>query len=248
MSVDMTRVFASTGTTNEPAANDVENGHGTVTPPKHTEENWWKNRADLALKMMQQRGVMDWHASVAYFTGVMVWYSGNFYVARSNNTGQQPDITPSVWVLSGPPGRMPVGTPGFWLASTPPPGALERDGTLLLVADYPALFAVIGNFYGGDGVTDFALPDDRGLFERGYDPLATRDPTGDTRGFGSYQASDNLAHTHGSQSFNLTGAIGVASGVGAGLYGGVGSGTYSSGNATEARPQNRNYLAIVWAY
>jgi microcystin-dependent protein len=36
------------------------------------------------------------------------------------------------------------------------------DGTLLSINDNPALFNVIGTTYGGDGVTNFALPDLRG--------------------------------------------------------------------------------------
>lgn len=41
---------------------------------------------------------------------------------------------------------------------TAPNGWKTCDGALLLVADYPELFAVIGDRYGGDGVTDFRLP------------------------------------------------------------------------------------------
>ena len=36
------------------------------------------------------------------------------------------------------------------------------NGQLLSVQDYPALFSVINNSYGGDGKTTFALPDLRG--------------------------------------------------------------------------------------
>ncbi|MBX3653195.1 MAG: tail fiber protein [Ramlibacter sp.] len=46
--------------------------------------------------------------------------------------------------------------------ATAPDGWALCDGQLLLVADQPELFAAIGNVYGGDGVTDFRLPDLRG--------------------------------------------------------------------------------------
>jgi microcystin-dependent protein len=36
------------------------------------------------------------------------------------------------------------------------------DGSLLNISAYSALFALIGTFYGGDGTTNFALPDLRG--------------------------------------------------------------------------------------
>jgi microcystin-dependent protein len=35
---------------------------------------------------------------------------------------------------------------------------LPCDGRLLQAADYPALFALVGNRFGGDGLVDFALP------------------------------------------------------------------------------------------
>ena len=48
-----------------------------------------------------------------------------------------------------------------------PLGWLPCDGQLRKIADYPALFAVIGKRFGGDGVTTFALP-----------PLTTFAPAG----------------------------------------------------------------------
>lgn len=39
---------------------------------------------------------------------------------------------------------------------------LDCDGRLLAIAEYNALFALIGTTYGGDGQTTFALPDLRG--------------------------------------------------------------------------------------
>ena len=45
--------------------------------------------------------------------------------------------------------------------SVVPGGWHECDGTLLNIADYSALFSLIGIEYGGDGLTTFALPDMR---------------------------------------------------------------------------------------
>lgn len=47
----------------------------------------------------------------------------------------------------------PRGAPTDWQAC---------DGTLLPIAQYDALFALIGTTYGGDGQTTFAVPDLRG--------------------------------------------------------------------------------------
>ncbi|PKM39734.1 MAG: phage tail protein [Firmicutes bacterium HGW-Firmicutes-8] len=43
-----------------------------------------------------------------------------------------------------------------------PAGWAFCDGRLLQVTQYQALFALIGNKFGGDGRTTFALPDLRG--------------------------------------------------------------------------------------
>jgi microcystin-dependent protein len=40
-----------------------------------------------------------------------------------------------------------------------PDGFLQANGQELQIADFPALFTLIGTIYGGDGVTTFALPD-----------------------------------------------------------------------------------------
>lgn len=43
-----------------------------------------------------------------------------------------------------------------------PRGWARADGQLLPIAQYSALFSLLGTTYGGDGRTDFALPDLRG--------------------------------------------------------------------------------------
>lgn len=43
-----------------------------------------------------------------------------------------------------------------------PQGWMPCDGRLLAIAEYDALFMIIGTVYGGDGQTTFALPDLRG--------------------------------------------------------------------------------------
>lgn len=55
----------------------------------------------------------------------------------------------------------PIGTVILWPNAPTlgvPNGWAECDGSLRLVASYPELFAVIEDYYGGDGITDFALP------------------------------------------------------------------------------------------
>lgn len=62
----------------------------------------------------------------------------------------------------------PPGSIMWWPKSTPPDGWLVRDGALHTIKSYPELFAAIGTSYGGDGILQFRVPDDRGKFVRGY--------------------------------------------------------------------------------
>lgn len=57
----------------------------------------------------------------------------------------------------------------YWPAPTPPTSKwMVRNGDVLQIANYPELFSVLGNRYGGNGSTTFALPSDRGKFIRGW--------------------------------------------------------------------------------
>lgn len=58
-----------------------------------------------------------------------------------------------------------------------PQGWLPCDGRELAVSQYPALFAVLGAIYGGNGRTTFALPDLREAMQP--DPALTAQPLAD---------------------------------------------------------------------
>jgi microcystin-dependent protein len=60
-----------------------------------------------------------------------------------------------------------------------PGGWMPADGRLLSIARFSALFAVIGTTYGGNGTTDFALPNLVGRIAIGADPA---NPLGSTKG------------------------------------------------------------------
>lgn len=51
----------------------------------------------------------------------------------------------------------------------------RADGSSLLIADYPDLYALIGTRYGSATALDFKLPNFTTRFLRGWDPLATLD-------------------------------------------------------------------------
>ena len=55
-----------------------------------------------------------------------------------------------------------IGQISIYAFNFAPRGWMPCDGRLLHIAQYQALFALIGTTYGGNGVTTFALPDLRG--------------------------------------------------------------------------------------
>ncbi|MFO1035286.1 MAG: tail fiber protein [Geminicoccaceae bacterium] len=68
-----------------------------------------------------------------------------------------------------------------------PKGWLEADGTLLPIAQYTALFSLLGTTYGGNGVSTFGLPDLRGraAVGEGQGPGLSPVVQGEQRGFNS---------------------------------------------------------------
>jgi microcystin-dependent protein len=65
-----------------------------------------------------------------------------------------------------------------------PRGFAFCDGQLLLISQNTALFSLLGTMYGGDGRTNFALPDLRGRFPlgEGSGPGLTNRPLGEKGG------------------------------------------------------------------
>lgn len=89
-----------------------------------------------------------------------------------------------------------VGEIRGFAGATAPAGWLLCEGQVLSVAEHPQLFAVIGNAYGGDGITTFALPNSSGRVMRG---AGSGNALGSSGGADSVtlSASQMPAHTHG---------------------------------------------------
>lgn len=68
---------------------------------------------------------------------------------------------------------VPPGTISLTARDTAPTGWLICDGSALDPDDYPDLFAAISNFYGGDGVSTFNIPNLQGRFPVGVDDAQT---------------------------------------------------------------------------
>ena len=93
-----------------------------------------------------------------------------------------------------------VGEIRIFAGNFAPVGWAFCDGQQLMIQQNTALFAVIGNAFGGDGRTNFNLPDLRGRTALGYGngPNLTPRPIAQKGGAATVQlTSDNLpAHTH----------------------------------------------------
>ena len=81
-----------------------------------------------------------------------------------------------------------------------PNGWYQCDGQLLPVSQYQALFALIGTTYGGNGTTNFALPDMRGRVpvHQGQHPGSSMFTLGQTGGVENAALTVNNmpAHSH----------------------------------------------------
>ncbi|MDJ0685403.1 MAG: phage tail protein [Alphaproteobacteria bacterium] len=118
-------------------------------------------------------------------------------------------------------------------AQTTPEDHLLADGSLLLIADFPELFAAIGTQFGGDGVTDFRIRDARGVFPRFKDHGRGLDPDGD-RPLGDEQADEFRSHTHSGGVRTGTGSL-----QGGGVYVDLFSDNTQATGGAETRPYNQ---------
>lgn len=110
---------------------------------------------------------------------------------------------------------IPYGGP----VTSPPAGMLPCDGTVLLRAAYPDLFAILGTNFntGGETITEFRLPDFRGRVPVGADPtnvtLVRAHDLGDYGGSETHvlTLSEMPAHDHGGGGAGSTGSGGAHS-------------------------------------
>ncbi|WP_088307251.1 phage tail protein [Novosphingobium sp. B 225] len=81
-----------------------------------------------------------------------------------------------------------------------PRGWMRCYGQLIAIADYNALFALIGTTYGGDGITTFGLPDLRGRIpvHQGTGPGLSNRVIGERAGVETVTLTSNQIplHTH----------------------------------------------------
>jgi microcystin-dependent protein len=164
----------------------------------------------------------EFPAGTPYVDGDVVVLDGVPYLCVRPTVSAPVPWTESEAGIVGPTGpasmqQMGINCPGMvsiWASSTPPPAWFEQDGRSLLVADYPALFAVIGYQHGGSG-PNFNLPDARGRAIYGAGgavPFGTHDAFAlATRGPSHRHTVPNHKHTVGSHfhSVNIDISVGV---------------------------------------
>jgi microcystin-dependent protein len=114
-----------------------------------------------------------------------------------------------------------------------PQGWAYCDGRLLAIADYSVLFALIGTTYGGNGTTNFGLPDLRGriIVGVGQGASLTNRVIGESAGTESVtvNASQMPTHTHAVACNTGGGTSGVPTGLVPAPDPGAGSAPYSGG-------------------
>lgn len=118
---------------------------------------------------------------------------------------------------SAPPsGSWPI--PGFvmpWPTETVPAGFIECSGALLTISSWPTLWAVLGSRYGGDGVSNFRLPDYRGEFLRGWDHGRGLDPAAGARtNAGGGLTGDHVGTNEADAVKTITGTLNLLNPIG----------------------------------
>lgn len=136
--------------------------------------------------------------------GVLVKNGSSFSLANGVNGDFLQVLSGNIQFNSTIPGSIPTGTVVPFAANSAPSGWIICDGglygrTALDPSPQPNLFGVIGTTYGFTTISNFAVPDLRGMFVRGFDNGRGLDPL---RVFGTDQTFAVESHNHGGNTGN----------------------------------------------
>lgn len=129
-----------------------------------------------SIRYLMQRGVSEWSATEDYPLSALVQFEELFYISLQANKGKNPKTSLENWISfdtkyvlkSDLDSLQRAGELVLSFNISKPELTLPCYGGLVLIADYPRLFTVIGTMFGGDGVTTFGLPN----YPDGYAVLA----------------------------------------------------------------------------
>lgn len=106
-----------------------------------------------------------------------------------------------------------IGEIRIWANNFVPRGWMPCDGRLLPISQYSAVFAILGVSYGGNGTTNFALPNLQAIAPMGWGngPGLTPRDLGETGGSNAVTLlnSELPAHPHILQGYNQEGVRGT---------------------------------------
>lgn len=179
--------------------------------PDSAEHNWVFALHSRMLASIEGRGILQWCALTDYVPPAIVWGqdgTSSLYLAvlssgptHGGAVDPATESPPTYWQ------RVSFATPiiGQIITvpyDTPPAFTLVCDGSEYLAANYPELYGVLGNIYGGTPGTSFIVPDYRGYFLRGLDTESVVD-------VGSEVAkSGNIDHLSAIMTFTTPGNVG----------------------------------------
>jgi microcystin-dependent protein len=125
-----------------------------------------------------------------------------------------------------------------------PRGYALCDGSLLPIAQYDALFSLIGTTYGGDGQTTFALPDLRGRLplSAGQGPGLAPRTVGEAAGAEAVTlaTATTPAHTHLPQATTTTGSSPSPAGT---IWATTSAGATYAASSTPTVPMRGNLIS-----
>jgi microcystin-dependent protein len=160
-------------------------------------------------KREQEKARLPWWLIPAIVAGPLL-VGGGIFVAWKVGSHEGPQGPQGPQGPRGP--QEPGGPSGSIVAfggRSAPDGWLLCDGARVSRSKYVALYAAVGSAWGGgDGATTFNLPDLRGVFLRGVDAGANRDPDAASRtasaaggnvggAVGTIETDDFRSHNHG---------------------------------------------------
>lgn len=133
-----------------------------------------------------------------------------------------------------------------------PEGFLEANGQTLQISQNQALFSLLGTTFGGNGTTNFNLPDLSGRFPMGIGRSADRSSNivlGQQAGSATVTLNVNSlpAHNHGYATSTVAAANATAE-AGSGTVTVVKSITANAGNATTANTGSGQPVSIIPPY